>query len=216
MRLVFFALPWPHWPSPALRRRPLPRTASPSPVSSRRPPAPASTASTPASGNTWSAVASPRSTATATASTTCCWPAALRPPNSTATPAREAARCGSRRDQRARAGQGDGRLSARRRQRRQYRSGAVARRRKRRDARPRRLPFRARQRSLGFRWRRCLVDCPCRDLGTWRGLADDRDRQLHQPSRGDVAVGVVHRQLVAPARWWSTTKASGGSPRRCR
>ena len=62
-----------------------------------------------------------------------------------------------------------------------------------------RLPFRARQRSLGLRWRRRLVDGLCRHLGTRCRLADDRDRQLHQPPRGGVAVGLVHRQLAAPA-----------------
>ncbi len=45
---------------------------------------------------------------------------------------------------------------------------------------------------------------------TWeRGadLAHAGDRQLHQPPRGDVAVGVLHRQLVAPARWrWQTQR----------
>ena len=84
-------------------------------------------------------------------------------------------------DQRSRTGQGDGRLSARHRQRRQHRSGVAAGWRKRRDARPWRLPLRARQRSLGLRWRRRLVDRACRDLGARGRLADDRHRQLHRP-----------------------------------
>ena len=109
----------------------------------------------------------------------------------------------------------DRRLSARHRQRRHHRSGAAARRRERRDARPRRLPFRARQRGLGLRRRRCLVDGLRRHLGTRRRLADARHRQLHRPPRGDVAVGLLHRQLAAPAAW-PTARASAASPRRWR
>ena len=50
------------------------------------------------------------------------------------------------------------------------------------------------------------------DLGAWRRLADARHRQLHRPQRGDLAVGLLHRQLAAPPE----APAGTGSPRRCR
>ena len=169
-------------------------------LSSRRPRAPASTASMPASGNTWSAAASPPSTATATAFADMLLAGGASPAKFYRNASTRGGALQIRgRDQRPRTGQGDRRLSARHRQRRHHRSRAAARRRKRRDARPRRLPVRARQRGLGLRRRRCLVDRACRDLGARRRLADDRDRQLHRPPRGDVALGILHRQLAAPA-----------------
>ncbi len=58
---------------------------------SRRPPAPASTASTRANGSTWSAAARLPSTAMTTAIRRCCWPAASSRRSSIAMPARRAA-----------------------------------------------------------------------------------------------------------------------------
>ena len=51
---------------------------------------------------------------------------------------------------------------------------------------------------------------------TWeqrRRLADARDRQLHRPQRGDVALGLLHRQLAAPAAAVDG-KSRASSPRR--
>ena len=192
-----------HWALPPSRARPLPPTPWPSRPSSRKPPAPASTAPMPANGNTWSAAASPPSTATTTALTTCCWPAETSPAKfyrnaSTRGGALkfEAETSGLELDKVTGAypldvdSDGVTDLVLLRVGENVVMRGTG------------RLPFRARQRTLGLRRRRCLVDGACRNLGTRRRLADDRDRQLHRPPRGDFAMGVLHRQLAAQAGAW--------------
>ena len=180
------------WPSRQRRR---------SRASSRKRRAPASTASMPASGNTWSAAASPPSTATATALPTCCWPAATSPAKfyrnaSTRGGALhfEAQTSGLELDKVTGAypldidSDGD------------HRSGAVARRRKRRDARPRRLPFRARQREPGASTAAMPGRPPLPRPGSMARNGRRWRSATTSTARGDIAVGVVHRQLAAPAR----------------
>jgi enediyne biosynthesis protein E4 len=54
--------------------------------------------------------------------------------------------------------------------------------------------------SLGLRRRRCLVHRLCRDLGEGADLAHARHRQLRRPQGRGLPLGVLHRQLAAPAR----------------
>ena len=50
---------------------------------------------------------------------------------------------------------------------------------------------------------------------TWetrRRLADDRHRQLYRPHPGHVALGLLHRQLAAPAAWPTASQRSFAAP----
>ncbi len=66
--------------------------------------------------------------------------------------------------------------------------------------------------AWGFRRRRCLVDGRGRHLGEGRRLAHHCAGQLCRPGRGDLALGLLHRQLAAAG----PPPASASSPRRCR
>ena len=55
---------------------------------------------------------------------------------------------------------------------------------------PRRLQVRARQREMGLRRRRCLVDRVLGDLGAGLQLADAGARQLHRPHAGNRSLGL--------------------------
>ena len=155
----------------------------------------------PASGNTWSAAASPPSTATATASPTCCWPAAQSP----AKFYRNAStRGGALRFEAAESGleldavtgaypldiDSDGITDLV-----LLRVGENVVMRGLGDCR-----FERANEAWGFdggdAWSTAFA-------ATWEQGADwptHRHRQLYRPQRGHVALGLVHRQLAAPAR----------------